>query len=91
MISWAYKRVPPKFPHPGGRVYLCLGTSLLENISLERGLEYNEYRRKKKNNPVSSLEIFPTFALGIFGSIGEGSFCLGYALKWNIRFLQGMI
>lgn len=49
MISSAYKRVAPlKFPHPVERISLCLGTSLLENISLERRLQYNEYRRKKR-------------------------------------------
>lgn len=33
----------------------------------------------------------PIFAPGIFGPVGEGSFCLGYVSKWNIRFLQEMI
>lgn len=35
---------------------------------------------EEKNGELSK-EIFPISALGIFGSVGEGSFCLGYALK----------
>lgn len=62
----------------------------MENISLSRRLEYNKYRRKTKTrtktnkqtkNGELSKEVFPISALGIFGSVGEGSFCLEYALK----------
>lgn len=92
MISSVYKS-SPQFPHPGGWVYLCLETSLMEHTpsGKETGVWWIQKQQQGKNFESSFKSSFPFFAPGIFGLVGEGSFCLGNAFKWNIRFLWQMI
>lgn len=75
LITMISSGIPPKFLHPVGRISLCLGTSLLENISLERRLGYNEYRRKKT---VSSLKrSSPFLPLEFLAVLGKEAFVWG--------------
>lgn len=92
MINSIYTRVP-NFPHPVRCVYLRLGTVLLEYSRMRRRQEYYEYRRNRRGKKTWSClkSSSPILALGIFGPVREGRFCLGYAFKWDIKFLQEMI
>lgn len=80
----------PQFPHPVGCIYLCLGTCLLEYISLGRRQEYDEYRSSSRGkNWELCKELFPHLCPWNFWPCGGRKLLFGVCLEVEYQISSG--
>lgn len=66
--------------------------SLLVSVGTHQSGQVTEFTEEAIGGKRAGFQqAFSYSAFGTWGPVGEESFFSGYALKWNIRFLPGMI